>query len=163
MLDKPEPFAYSGTDIVDRIPAYRFTETIAAANAGFTPLSPVDPQVYSVRRVYWVDPETGMLLKISEDEDLCLARATTGRCVTRLFDADLSTTPATVARLAAQDARGRARIALVGDVRVGLFGMACGLAVAAGWLLAGGRLLARRRLRPLAGRRLRPPFTSGGQ
>ncbi len=143
VLGKPEPFAYSGTDMVDGIRAYRFTEDISAAKAGFSPLSSSDPETYSMHRVYWVDPETGMLLKITENEDLYLVNAATGAAGPQLFHADLHTTPATVARLASQDARSRNEIALLVNARLVLFGVAGGLALIAGWLLA-GRLLARR-------------------
>jgi len=137
VLDEPEPFAYSGADTVDGIPAYRFAEDISAAKAGFSPLSPADPQAYSVHRVYWVDPETGMLLKVAENEDLFLVNATTGSAVTHLFRADLHTTPATVERLASQDARGLDEIALMANTSLALFCAAGALALLAGCLLAG--------------------------
>ena len=156
VLDKPEPFAYSGTDIVDGMPAYRFAENISAAKAGFSALSSADPQAYSMHRVYWVDPEPGMLLKVTENEDLYLANPTTGSPVTQLFQADLQTTPATVERLASQDAGRRGEIALLANARLVLFVVACGLALLAGCLLvrrAGRRL----------GRRLLPSRSPDGQ
>jgi hypothetical protein len=146
VLDEPEPFAYSGTDVVDGVPAYRFAENISAAYAGLSPLSSADPELYSVRRVYWVDPETGAVLKITENEDLYLVNPATGYPVTHLFDADLSTTPATVARLASRDARGRNEIELLGTVRILFFCLAGVSAVTAGCLLARGPWL---RLVPL--------------
>jgi hypothetical protein len=138
VLDKPEPFAYSGMDTVDGIPAYRFAEDVSAAKAGFSSLSSADPQAYSVQRVYWVDPETGMLLKVSEKEDLSLVNPATGSAVTRLFRADLHTTTATVERLASQDVRERDDLALMASARLALFVTACGLALLAGCLLARG-------------------------
>jgi hypothetical protein len=106
-LDEPEPFSYTGTDTVGGIRAYRFEENISAAPAGFSLLSKAEPELYSMHRTYWVDPATGALLKINENEDLYLVKARTGATVTHLFDADLSTTPATVARLVRQDTRAR--------------------------------------------------------
>ena len=38
-----------------------------------------------MHRVYWVDPETGVLLKITEDEDLYLVSPATAPAVTHLF------------------------------------------------------------------------------
>lgn len=134
-LDQPEPFAYSGTDAVDGIQAYRFTENISAANIGFSPLSPTEPEFYSMHRTYWVDPVTGALLKVDENEDLYLGNATTGATVTHLFDASLSTTPATVAHLVSRDIRSRDKITLVGTVLPLVFGIAGGLAIVAGFLL----------------------------
>jgi hypothetical protein len=148
VLDKPEPVAYSGTEIVDGITAYRFAENIAAAKAGFSPLSSSEPELYSMDRVYWVDPETGMLLKVTENEDLYLVNATTGATVTHLFAADLRTTPATVGRLASQDARSRAEIARMASARLAAFGTAGGLALIAVCLLALGPGLRRLRRRP---------------
>ena len=155
VLDKPVPAAYAGTDMVDGIPAYRFTEGISAAKAGFSPLSSSEPELYSMQRVYWVDPETGMLLKVTEDEDLYLVNASTGATVTHLFDADLRTTSATVGRLASLDARGRDEIALLASARLAASGAAAGLALVAGCLLGGPALWRLRR---------RPPSSSpGGQ
>jgi hypothetical protein len=152
VLDEPAPFAYSGPDAVDGVPAYRFTENVSGAYAGFSPLSSAEPELYSVRRVDWVDPETGAVLKVTEDEDLYLADPATGAAVTQLFDANLSTTPATVARLVSQDARARNEITLVGTVRILSFCLAGAFAVTAAFLLA-----RKPRLRPL------PRVSSGGQ
>jgi hypothetical protein len=147
VLDKPEPVTYSGTETVDGIVTYRFAEDVAAANAGFSPLSSADPERYTMHRVYWVDPETGMVLKVTENEDLYLVHAATGAVATHLFSADLHATPATVGRLASQDARARDEIARVASARLVLFGVAGGLALAAGCLLAlgPGRAWLRRR------------------
>jgi hypothetical protein len=152
VLDQPEPFAYTGTDVVDGVPAYRFAENISAAFAGFSLLTSAEPELYSVRRVYWVDPETGAVLKATENEDLYLVNPATSATLTDLFDANLSTTSATVARLASQDARERNEIALLGTVRILLFCVAAAFAVTAGWLFARGQLL-----------RLVPRALSGGR
>jgi Porin PorA len=152
VLDKPEPATYSGTDTVDGILAYQFTEVIPATKAGFSPLSATDPELYALRRLYRVDPETGMLLDVTEDEDLSLVSPATGSVVTHLFRADLHATPATVARLASQDARSRDETARASDARLALLGLACLLAVLAliaGWPIVRGRGTGRPR-RPLA-------------
>jgi Porin PorA len=133
-LDAPEPFSYSGTATVGGIRAYRFEENITAAPAGFSLLSKAEPELYSMHRTYWVDPETGALLKITEDEDLYLVRPRTGSTVTHLFAADLSTTPATVASLVRQDRRGRGAGATAGRGPRLFLGLAAGLAAAAGIL-----------------------------
>lgn len=138
-LNRPEPFRYTGTDSVDGIPAYTFAENISAASAGFSPLSRTAQEFYSIRRTDWVDPETGALLKISEDEDLYLANAATGATVKRLFAADLSTTPATVARLVSQDIPGRDAISVAKDARLVVLGIAGLLAATAVVLFGLGR------------------------
>src|SRR5258708_12427100 len=100
VLDRPEPAAYSGSGTIDGIPVYRYTEDVTAARAGFSPLSATDPELYSVRESYWVDPQTGAVLAIPAAEDLYLASpAAASPVASRLFDADLVTTPATVPAL----------------------------------------------------------------
>jgi hypothetical protein len=136
VLYSPEPVGYSGTGRVDGIPVYRYTENISAAAAGYSPVSSTDPQRYSVRRVYSVDPETGAVLAVRDDEDLYLAKIRTRSPVTHLLDASLRTTPATVAMLARQDASVRHTVAMASRIRVAFVLAAAVLAVVAGFLLA---------------------------
>jgi Porin PorA len=137
-LEAPEPFSYAGTGTVGGIRAYRFEENITAAPAGFSLLSKQEPELYSMHGTYWVDPETGALLKISEDEDLYLVRPRTGATVTHVFDADLSTTPATVASLVRQDTRSRGAGTTAGRGPLLLIGLAAGLAAVAEILSVAG-------------------------
>jgi hypothetical protein len=138
VLDKPVPVTYSGTETVDGIPAYRFTEHVSAARDGYSPLSSTDPELYSLYRVYWIDPRTGMLLNVSENEDLYLVSPADGSVVTHLLRADLHTTQATVRRLASQDARDRDGIARLAGARLALLGMTCVLVLGACYPLARG-------------------------
>jgi hypothetical protein len=156
VLYKPVPVTFSGTEMVDGIPAYRFTEDISAAAAGYSTLSSTDPELYSVHRVYWVDPQTGMLLSVSENEDLYLVSPASGSVITHLLRADLHPTPATVRRLASQDARGRDAIARLARARLALFALAGVLLLSAAGLLASGAGSA-------LPRRLRPARAPGGQ
>ena len=142
VLDKPEPVRYSGTEMIDGIAAYQFSQDITGAKAGFSALSSKDPELYSMHRVYWVDPQTGMLIDMAENEDLYLANPTTGSVVTHLFRADLHATSASIAALASQDARIRDEIAAGVNARRALLAGACLLALAAAGLAAAG-LLAR--------------------
>jgi hypothetical protein len=130
-LGQPVPFAYKGTDTVDGIQAYRFAENVSAAKLGVSTLATAEPEFYSMHLTYWVDPATGALLKISENEDLYLANAATG-AVTHVFDAALRTTPATVAHLVTQDAGTRHKITIVQTILPLAFGIAGGLAIIAG-------------------------------
>jgi hypothetical protein len=160
-LDAPEPFGYAGTDLVGGIRAYRFAESITAAPAGFSPLSKAEPERYSMHRTYWVDPATGALLKITESEDLYLVNRVTGATVTHLLEADLRTTPATVARLVDADNGGRGAGAAAGRGRLLLLGLAAGLAIAAEVLSVsgpGGRVAPRR---PRAAVPARRPAVAG--
>jgi hypothetical protein len=142
VLGRPEPAAYSGSGTIDGIPAYRYTEDITAARAGFSPLSSTDPELYSANDSYWVDPETGAVLAITADEDLYLASpvagpaGTTSAAAPRLFDADLTTTRATVAHLAAQDRAVRHEITVARDLRLACLVLAVVLAGAAWYALS---------------------------
>jgi hypothetical protein len=138
VLDRPEPAAYSGSGTIDGIPAYRYTEDTTAARAGFSPLSSTDPELYSANDSYWVDPETGAVLAITADEDLYLASpaATGSSAAPRLFNADLTTTRATVAHLAAQDRAVRREITVARDLRLACLVLAVVLAGAAWYALS---------------------------
>jgi hypothetical protein len=142
VLGRPEPAAYSGSGTIDGIPAYQYTEDITAARAGFSPLSSTDPELYSARDSYWVDPETGAVLAITSDEDLYLASpaagsaATTSAAGSRLFDADLTTTPATVEQLTAQDRSVRREITVARDLRLACLALALASAVIAWYTLS---------------------------
>jgi len=140
-LERPEPAVYSGSGTIDGIPAYRYTQDITAARAGFSPLSSTDPELYSARDSYWVDPETGALLAITADEDLYLAGPVAGPAATasaapRLFDADLTTTRATVAQLAAQDLSVRREITVARDLHLACLVLAIASAVIAWYTLS---------------------------
>lgn len=142
-LDQPVPFTYAGPAKVDGIGVYEFVSDIAPRDIGYTPLSATEPEFYSMHQEYWVDPETGAVLKIAEHEDEYLAAGASasgsagvpGPAVT-VFDADLTTTPATVASLVSADRPGRARVRLLNVVLPLFLGGAGVLLLAAGVLLA---------------------------
>jgi hypothetical protein len=162
VLNTTEPVRYSGAATVNGVAAYVFTERVTAAKAGVSPLVPTRPEFYSLRQVFWVDPQTGLVLKMDQAEDLYVAHFAKGGApagVTHLFDASLRMTPASVARLVSQDASTRRRIALVADGRTGCFWLAGALAVAAGLSLVPWSAL-RRRWRP-ASRAADPPPAAG--
>jgi hypothetical protein len=146
VLDSPEPFRYAGQGTIDGIPVYRYAESVAAAPAGYLLVPFRDPVRYTAFRVYSVDPETGAVLATTEHEDLYLDQPLAGASVTRLFDATLSTTPATVAMLARQDQSVRREVVLAARIRLAFAATAGLFAVLAGFLLAGKRNAARVRL-----------------
>jgi Porin PorA len=153
-LNRPVPFRYAGTETVDGVATYKFVNVIPPVNVGFTPLSASEPEYYSMHLEYWVDPETGALLRVSEDEDEYLAKAgsgasgssagTAGGAATvtipvpavTLLDADLTTTPATVASLVRLDHGGRAELKVLRTVLPLVLATAGALALAAGFILA---------------------------
>jgi Porin PorA len=110
---KPEPFSYAGTDTVNGISTYKFTEYLFPTNIGFSALSSTEPEFYGVDLTYWIDPETGVLLKIVEHEQLFLEDPNSGATTTVLFDGTLTQTPASVAAIVAIDGSGRLKITVV--------------------------------------------------
>ncbi len=121
-LNKPMPFDYAGTDTVNGIQAYRFTEVVAPTQNGTqvvpgslvntTQASVVLPQYYEMRLTYWIDPDTGALLNATEHETLTL-RNPQGVPAVLLFDANLVMTPASVNGLVALDNSQRSKMTLV--------------------------------------------------
>ena len=110
---KPESFSYAGTDTVNGISTYKYVEYIYPTNIGFSPLSTTEPLFYGINLTYWIDPDTGVLLKILEHQQEYLVDPNSGATTTVLFDGTLSPTPASVASIVAIDGSGRLKITLV--------------------------------------------------
>lgn len=101
---KAEPFRYSGTATVGGIQTYKFHENVAPTPATGEPVS----SNYQNDVVYYVDPETGIPLKITEHEIV-----TQQSPVVTLFDASLATTSASISELVSQDNTSRQQISLL--------------------------------------------------
>jgi len=106
-LDQTEPFTYSGTETVDGIFTYKFTEAVQPTKIGFSPLSQTEPEFYQLNATYWVDPDTGALLKVTEHQQQFLENPITSARTTTLFDGTLTPTDASVSHIAAIDSSGR--------------------------------------------------------
>lgn len=158
VLGEPEPAVFSGTAVVGGVPVYLFTENIGSAPAGSSPLAPGRQVRYLLHRVYQVDPDTGLVLTMSEDENRYVAPAHPGQPSTPLFDASLRMTPASTAGLVRQDQAVRSRLAQLSDLRLAGLGAAGTLTVAAGWLL----ISAARRRRGGQHRKAPAPLVTGG-
>jgi hypothetical protein len=138
-LQQPWPFKYAGTGNVDGILTYKFTETVPPTKIGFSPLSATDPEYYAINLTYWVDPDTGALLKVSEHQQQFLQNAITGAKTSTLFDGTFAPTDASVAAIVAIDNSGRLKktfFETVIPIAAGVLGAA---------LLIWGILLGRRR------------------
>lgn len=109
-LDKPVPASYLGPATVDGVAAYVFESVVAPTDVGRTPLSGADPEYYAAHVTYWVDPRTGMLLRLTRQEHRYLVRPGSGALAATLLDADLVTTRASVRNLVSLDQRVRDRI-----------------------------------------------------
>ena len=138
-LMKTVPFTYAGTDNVDGVTAYRFVSNENPVKIGFTPLSPDDPEYYGVDQTYYVDPETGALLKVSESQDAYLINPITGARTSTLLHVTLTPTAASVQDIVNIDNSGRLKILLFETI------IPIVLGVLGAILLVCGVLLARRR------------------
>lgn len=112
-LGRPVPFHYSGTDSVNGTEAYRFvgtvaptqngTQTVPGSLVGMSQASVTLPQYYQSQVTYWIDPVTGALLNVTQNEKLSLRDPSGTRQVLLLFDANLVATQNSVNALVAQD------------------------------------------------------------
>jgi Porin PorA len=135
-LNKPVPFSYAGTATVGGIKTYKFTENVPPTRIGFSPLSSTQPEYYQIHLTYWVDPETGALLNVNEDQKVFLRDPATGAQTTVLFAGDLQATPASVAQIVKLDSGGRSKLWLLGTILPVVIGIVGAAALAAGILLA---------------------------
>ncbi len=110
---KPVPFNYAGTDTVDGVPTYKFTADVFPTNIGFSLLSSTEPEFYGITETYWIDPETGALLKIVEHQQEYLVNPDSGATTTVLFNGTLSPTAASVATIVAIDNSGRLKLTVI--------------------------------------------------
>jgi hypothetical protein len=101
---KAEPFVYSGTATVGGIQTYMFDENVAPVPATGEPV----PANYENHVVYYIDPETGIPLNITEHEII-----TEQSPDVTLFDANLAMTPASISSLVSNDNTSRKNISLL--------------------------------------------------
>jgi hypothetical protein len=104
---KAEPFVYSGTATVNGIQTYKFAENVAPTPATGEPV----PANYENHVVYYVDPETGIPLNITEHEIL-----TQQSPAVTLFDANLAMTPSSINSLVSNDKTSRNNITLLREI-----------------------------------------------
>ena len=124
-LNKAVPFVYSGIGDVEGTQAYKFTETVAPTQNGTqtVPGSLVNqsassvtlPQYYQVQTTYWIDPVTGALLNVTQNEKLTL-RNTDGSQALVLFKANLVANQASIDGLVALDNSQVSKASLVGTL-----------------------------------------------
>jgi hypothetical protein len=143
-VNKPEPFAYAGTGTVDGIQTYRFVENVSPTQNGSQTLpgSLVNmnqatvtlPQYYQNQVTYWIDPTTGVLLDVTENEKLTLESSGTQALL--LLDANFAATQASINRAVAQDNSGRSKVSLVNTILPLVTGIVGVVLLIAGILLA---------------------------
>jgi len=135
-LNRPVPFTYDGTATVGGVKTYKFVEDVPPTKIGFSPLSSTQPEYYQIHLIYWVDPVTGALLNVNEDQKIFLRDPATGAQTTVLFDGDLRATPASVREITKLDSDGRSKLTLLSMTLPIVNGIAGALALIAGILLA---------------------------
>jgi MFS family permease len=133
---RAESARYAGTARIGGILAYRYVEKVGSTRIGTEPRNSFGQspgEYYSATNTYFVDPETGMSLKITEDQEVTLASGG----VTQLVSPDLSLTEtaASVRAAVSSDEGIRGEITLY-ESTLPLIGLALGLL-----LLAFGILL----------------------
>jgi Porin PorA len=124
-LNKPVPFTYTGIGEAGGTQAYKFTVNVAPTQNGTqtVPGSLVNssaasvtlPQYYEVHSTYWIDPVTGALLNVTQDEKLTL-RNTDGSTALVLLNANLAATQASIDGLVAIDNNQLSKASLVGTL-----------------------------------------------
>jgi Porin PorA len=144
-LNRAVPFTYEGTATTDGIGTYVFTEnvsptqvtsvTVPGAFFHLQAKTVTLPELYQIRLTYWVDPQTGALLNVNEDEKVTLQNPATGGTVAVLFDGDLVATPATVTEVVNLDSSGRTELAWLDTFGPLAAGIAGAVALIAGIVL----------------------------
>lgn len=144
-LNRAVPFIYSGTASTDGIPTYVFIEnqgptqvtkiTVPGAFFGLKAKTVSLPEIYQIRLIYWVDPRTGALLNVNEDEKVTLQNPSTGATVAVLYDGDLVATPATVTAVVGLDSSGRTELSWLDTIGPLICGIVGALALIAGIVL----------------------------
>ena len=145
-LNKTMPFVYSGTTDVHGIAAYEFVENVAPTQTASVTLpgSFVKSTAASVtlgeydaeHLIYYVDPETGALVDVNEEQSTTLRTSATAAPSLVAFDADLIATPASVTQIVALDANGRNELSLLKTVLPLVFGIVGVVSLIAGIFLS---------------------------
>jgi hypothetical protein len=147
-VNRPEPAAYAGQATVGGVPAYRYVEKVTGVKFGTQRLpgalvgikgqqTVTLDETYTATNTYWVDPVTGAVLDVNQNQDITLQDQGAARLV--LFRGDFQATPQTVASIVHTDKPRRAAItALTVTVPI-LLGLSGAVILAVGILLVIGR------------------------
>jgi hypothetical protein len=144
-LKKTMPFVYSGTTSVRGIQAYEFVENVAPTQvtSQTVPGSFVGSAAASVtlgefdaeHLIYYVDPETGALINVNEQQSTTLRTSAAAAPSLVLFDADLIATPASLTEIVGLDSSGRSELTLLETTLPLVLGIVGGVALIAGIFL----------------------------
>jgi hypothetical protein len=145
-LDKPEPYVYSGTANVDGVQTYKFVENVAPTQfatltvpgyfVGSSAKTIAAGEYYQIKEIYYVDPVTGALVDVNEDETLTLHNPATGVSGIVLYNGDLQMTPASVTAIVKLDTNGRSELSLLTLILPLVLGIVGAILVVVGFLLS---------------------------
>ena len=145
-LKKTMPFVYSGTTNVHGIQAYEFVENVAPTQTSSVTLpgsfvkstaAAVTLGEYDAEHlIYYVDPETGALVDVNEQQSTTLRTSPTAAPSLVGFNADLIATPASVTQIVALDDKGRNELSLLQTVLPLVFGIVGAVSLLAGVFLS---------------------------
>ena len=144
-LKKTVPFVYSGTTSVRGVQAYEFVEnvtptevsslTVPGSFVGSSAASVTLGEYDAEHLIYYVDPETGALINVNEQQSTTLRTSATAAPSLVLFDADLIATPASLTEIVGLDSSGRSELTLLETTLPLVFGIVGGVALIAGIFL----------------------------
>jgi hypothetical protein len=144
-LKKTMPFVYSGTANVRGIQAYEFVEnvpptrtasvTVPGSFVGMAAASVTLGEFDQEHLIYYVDPETGGLINVNEQQSTTLRTSASAAPALVLFDANLIATPASVTEIVGLDSSGRGELTLLETTLPLVFGIVGGVALIAGIFL----------------------------
>ncbi|MEP7023769.1 MAG: DUF3068 domain-containing protein [Actinomycetota bacterium] len=148
-LNRPEPASYAGQTTIDGVPAYRYIEQVNGTRFGSQQLpgallglkgrqSVTLYETYQATNTYWVDPVTGVVIDLDQNENITLRdKAGVQRLV--LLRGDFRTTPQTVASIVRADKPRRAAITAIATTAPIILGLSGTILLAVGILLVAGR------------------------
>ncbi len=144
-LKKTMPYVYSGTATVRGIQTNEYVENVTPTQTGSltVPGSFVGMSAASVTLgeydqahvIYSVDPETGALIDVNEQQSTTLRTSAAAAPSLVLFDADLIVTPASLTEIVGLDNSGRSKLALIDTTLPLVFGIVGAVALLAGIFL----------------------------
>src|SRR5215472_18682316 len=133
---KPEPIRYAGTGTVDGIGVYRYVESVKSVEFGSPQQVPASfvglpgkgtvtaHEYYTATNTYWVDPETGAPLDVTQDQQVVLGTSpNVGVVASGLKVAE---TPSTISSVVSTDIHYRNEINLAKNT-LPLIGLIVGL------------------------------------
>ena len=144
-LKKTMPFVYSGTTSVRGIQAYEFVEnvtptqvtsvTVPGSFVGSAAPSVTLGEFDAEHLIYYVDPETGALINVNEQQSTTLRTSAGAAPSLVLFDADLIATPASLTEIVGLDSSGRSELTLLETTLPLVLGIVGAVALIAGIFL----------------------------